>query len=344
MGYDPIDAVTPRDLGLVLDHALDRMGRRARGEERPVTLPWKSVAEKLGGGLWSGTLVALMGDMGSGKTQWALQASLHAAQAGVPVCYVGLSYGEDQIAARLFALKASKPWSDLYVGRDGKADLEDLRRRHATELKELPFHVVGAGTGRWSYANVRAIGVWMRARYPQNRPGSRPLMVVVDFLQLVAGSSRDEDTRDVMDRAIGEAQLVARDLDAVVLLISSTSRESDPRLQGDDSIGFRRDRRKDLILGRGNPAKLMRGKHPVELEQRCDTALVLSLESRDQGRSSRAWCAVAKNRAGSRAWCALRFDGSRFEEEEEGRSGDAAPEVDDLDDEALEPMAGAKSD
>src|SRR4029079_19374221 len=136
--------------------------------------------------------------------------------------------------------------------------------------------------------------------YPEPRPGSRPLLVVVDFLQLVSGVSRDEDTRDVMENTIHEAQLVARDLNEVCLLISSTARESDPRLQGDDTIGFKRDRRKELILGRGHPAKLMRGKHPPELEQRCDTSLVLALEPKDKGRWTRAWCAVAKNLAGSR--------------------------------------------
>src|SRR6185436_10476928 len=147
MGFDPIDAVSPKDLGGVLEHTLDRIGRRTRGEERAVPLPWSNVAEKLGGGLWGGTLVALLGDMGSGKTQWALQAALHAAESDVPVCFVGLGYGEDQIAARLFALKTGRPWSELYVGRDG--GLDELRTRHFAELKALPFHVTGSGTGRW---------------------------------------------------------------------------------------------------------------------------------------------------------------------------------------------------
>src|SRR6187431_3199338 len=50
----------PRALGSVLDDALARMERRARGEERPVPLPWSNVAAALGGGLWGGTLVTLV--------------------------------------------------------------------------------------------------------------------------------------------------------------------------------------------------------------------------------------------------------------------------------------------
>lgn len=318
MPLDPLDEVTPRELGAVLDHTLDRMGRRARGEERPVPLPWPNVAEALGGGLWGATSAALLGDSGSGKTQFALQAALHAAQAGIPICYVALQTGEEQIAARLLALRSGKNWSDLYTGGKGKADVEELRRTHATAIKALPIHVVGGSAGRWSYHNLRTVASWMRARYPEEQPGGRPVMVVVDFVQLVGGAERDQEPREIMERTAQEARATARDLGAVVLLLSSTTRENDPRLQGnDDTIGFKRERRKHPILGRGNPARLARGKDPADLEQRSDTVLVLALEPKVQNNWTKAWCAVAKNRTGSRAWCALRFDGCRFEADDE---------------------------
>ena len=79
--------------GAILDEALDRMERRVVGDERPIPLPWSNVSAALGGGLWGGTLVTLVGDTGSGKTQWALQLSVHAAEYGVPVCYVGPDSG-----------------------------------------------------------------------------------------------------------------------------------------------------------------------------------------------------------------------------------------------------------
>src|SRR4051812_12306513 len=85
----PADAPAPappapdgmgRELGAILDEALDRMERRVVGDERPIPLPWSNVSAALGGGLWGGTLVTLVGDTGSGKTQWALQLSVHAAE------------------------------------------------------------------------------------------------------------------------------------------------------------------------------------------------------------------------------------------------------------------------
>jgi replicative DNA helicase len=340
MAFDPLDEVTPKDLGAVLDHTLDRMARRAKGDERPVPLPWPNVAHALGGGFWGGTSVALLGDSGSGKTQFALQASLYAAESGVPICYVALQSAEDQVAARLLALRSGRNWAALYTGRDG--DVEELRRTHAQAVRALPIHVVGGSAGRWSYHNLRAVSAWMRARYPEETPGSRPFMVVVDIVQLVSGPERDMDQRTVVERTAHEARMVARELGGVVMLISSTAREGDPRLQGDvmdERIGFKRDRRRNPVLGRGNPAKLARGKDPGDLEQRCDTVLVLTLEpGQPQKTWTPAWCAVAKNRAGSRAWCALRFDGCRFEAAEE-TSRTEPPEESDA--EAAEVVGGS---
>jgi hypothetical protein len=182
------------------------------------------------------------------------------------------------------------------------------------------------------------VSAWMRARYPEERPGTRPFMVVVDIVQLVSGPDRDTDHREVIERTGHEARVAARELGGVVMLVSSTAREGDPRLQGDaadERIGFKRDRRRNPILGRGNPAKLARGKDPADLEQRCDTVLVLALEPTGSQQDARpAWCAIAKNRAGSRAWCALRFDGCRFDADEESARAEPPAEADDTEEAA----------
>jgi replicative DNA helicase len=312
-------ATLPRDLGPLLDDALGRMERRAQGVERPVPLPWTNVSAALGGGLWSGTLVTLVGDTGSGKTQWALQAALHAAESGAPVCYVAPDSGVDQIAARLLALKAGQRWSDLYVGRTGPETLERLRLEHAGQLRGLPFHVVGARAVKDEPPDIRGITRWMRERYPEERLGTRPVLVVLDFVLLVSGVGQDrEQIRDMMRRAASEGRQAARDLGAVVLLVSTTSREM--RSDSDESIGIHRDRRQPAGLGRGNPARLvLTGKDAGDVERESDTILVLAQEpwkgKRPPGKWTKVWCAVARNRAGARAWCALRFDGTRFDED-----------------------------
>ena len=304
----------PRALGAVLDDALARMERRARGEERPVSLPWSNVAAALGGGLWGGTLVTLVGDTGTGKTQWALQAAIHAAESGVPVCYVAPDSGVDQMVARIVSLKTSRKWSDLYVGRSGREVLEKVRSAHAAAMKDLPFHVVGGAGGR-AAPHTRELAEWMRRKHPEDRPGQRPFLLVLDFVQLLGGAREKENLGEIMARAAYEALQVARERNAAVLLVSTTSRETRPG--GDETIGIHRDRRQPRSLGRGNPARLvLGGKETGDVEKESDTVLVLAQEpwksKRPSGKWTRVWCAVAKNRSGARAWCALRFNGTCF--------------------------------
>jgi replicative DNA helicase len=323
----------PLALGSVLDEALERMERRARGDERPVPLPWSNVAAAIGGGLWGGTLNTLVGDTGTGKTQFALQAAIHAAEAGVPVCYVAPDSGIDQMVARIISLKAHRKWSDLYAGRSGGQVLEEVRNSHGSVLKDLPFHLVGGGGGR-SAPKTREIAEWMRAKYAAPQPGARPFLLVLDFVQLLGGTREREDLGDMMARAAYEARQCARELDASVLLVSTTSRET--RAGGDDTIGIHRDRRQPSSLGRGNPARLvLGGKETGDVERESDTVLVLAQEPWKESEPSslwtRVWCAVAKNRSGARAWCALRFNGTCFDVDREADlvDDDAAPAAED---------------
>src|SRR5579863_9517674 len=81
--------------------ALDRLERRARGEEKPISMPFSDLAALLGGGLWAPSLTILAAGTGMGKTQFALQNVLHAAEQGVPVLYIGLEANPMEIIARV---------------------------------------------------------------------------------------------------------------------------------------------------------------------------------------------------------------------------------------------------
>jgi replicative DNA helicase len=329
-GQEPLQ---PRDLKAVLDDALARMQRRAAGQEKPIPLPWTGLAESLGGGFWGGTAAVLVGDTGSGKTQWALQIALHAAASGVPVCYVSSEPGVDQVAPRLLAIKAGHKWSDLYVGKTDPATLETIRASFTEELKALPFHLLPGTPSRPGEPGTQKVAEWMRQRYPESGPGQKPLLVVQDFVELVTGGRDQEEFNELMGRVAQEARLAAHEHGVVSLIVSSTSREQ--RLNEDDSIGIHHERRQARGLGRGNPARLLlTGKNAGDMERESDTVLVLAHEPEPRSETPppwrRVWCAVAKNRSGGRAWCALRFNGSVFEEDTEATR--TVPVESDLDD------------
>ena len=247
-----LDALKAQRVGAFQDRAILRMEARASGAEMPVPVPWPSVAAALGGGLWPGCYT-VVGNTGSGKSQFAIQLAHEAAAKGTPVLYIGLELGEIDLTARLLGLAAKVYWSKLYLG--DPFTVGGLRTRHADKveaLRALPFHLDFGGPFGWSYRELETKVRDLRDLYPEpHGKGSRPLLVVLDFLQLVASPEGErEDLRERIARASYAARAVARAMDVAVLLISSTSRENYGTLDGAQEG-------KGLGLGKGSPRRLV---------------------------------------------------------------------------------------
>jgi hypothetical protein len=309
-------------VGVFLNAELARMRARAEKRELPIPLPWPSVADELGGGLWPGCYV-LVGNTGSGKSQWALQAALHAARAAVPVLYVGLELGRLDLVARLVGLVSGRKWSRLYLGTD-PAELTEVEDRHGEALAELgrvPFHLAMAPPHGWAYPELADAAEDMRRRYPEDSPGACPMLIVLDFLQLVGGKDgAREDLRERIGKAAYAGRAVARDYNAAVLMLSSTAREHYFTLAGEQGPARNQGANKPTPLGKGNPARLVGlGKESGDVEYAADAALVLAQEpwpgDSPPKEGTHCWLAVAKVRArseGMEGWAELRFDGGRF--------------------------------
>jgi replicative DNA helicase len=309
-------------IGAFLHDAFVRMERRATQQEKPLPLPWPSVQKALGGGLWPG-LGILVGGTGVGKSQFALEAALHAARNGFPTLYIGLELDRLSLVARLLGLMSGKSWSRLYLGTD-LLEITDVFQRYSAELEQLPIHLELGPPMGWTYEQLLATCKAMRLRYPLYRdrdgrpiPGSRPFLVVLDFLQLVAGQ---EDLRERIGHAAYAGREVARELDAAVVMISSTSRENYGRLSG------QKDRdNADPGPGKGSPARYIgTGKESGEVEYAADWQMTLVQEpwpkdaQEPPPEGSKVWVAVSKVRAGRPCWVELRFDGGRYSEPRKG--------------------------
>lgn len=301
-------------VGTFMGAALDRMAARADQREHPIPLPWSSVSDALGGGLWPG-LYVLVGNTGCGKSQWALQAAVEAARRGTPVLYIGLELGRVDLVARLLGLLTARRWSRLFLGNgeNARGEIATVRESDAArELAELPFHLeLGAPMG-WSYPELLTRARAMRELYPEpDGPGSRPFLVVLDFLQIVSSpADAREEQRERIGRAAYTARAVARELDAAVLLVSSTARDNYAVMEG------AKDGKKSPGLGEGSPTRLVgMGKESGEVEYAADAVLVLAREAWEAGKPPPpTWLAVAKGRAVVPGWVELSFDGGRFTE------------------------------
>ena len=322
------DAPAPtKSLAELLAPAFDLMERRADGRAKPITTPWESLNEKIAGGLWPG-LHILTGSTGTGKSQWALQVALHAAKAGTPVLYIGLELGHEDLVARLVALWLAEEdghgpkWSDLYLGK--RADvLAKAKTEHLAALAALPIRIEVAPPRGWPASALEARGKELRDLYPEPAgPGSLPMLVVLDYLQVVApeADAQRQDLRERIGAAAYQGRALARDLGAAVLMISSVSRENAKQLTGQEAYP----------LGTGEAGFLVGlGKESGDIEYAANTVLAMA-KGDFCNTYSEIHVAVAKLREGTTGWARLKFNGGHFWEftkEEEEQRGKVASHV-----------------
>jgi replicative DNA helicase len=267
-----------------LDSLIAVMHRRTTGQECALKTPWSRLDAVLGGGFWPGFYV-LVGGTGAGKTQFAVQAAVHAAQQGVQVLYLALELSRHDIAARVLGVVANEPWSLLLRGALTETQLTSAVIRAETKIRALPFYTECAPPYGYSIETLTACAWTLR-----------PALIVLDYLQLCGRPG--EDLRASISRASYAARSLARDLNAVVLALSSTARENYGKLAFHDE---------------SDPTDLVGlGKESGEVEYASDGVLVLA---RGTDTSIRR-IVVAKNRSGPTGVVDLQWDGHHFKEPE----------------------------
>ena len=162
----------PPKLSELIEPAFARMRARQAGTEKPIPVPWPTLAAPLGGGLWPG-LHVLVGNTATGKTQWCLQVALQAGEAGTPVLYVALEAGDVEFVARCLGLVAGTYWSPLYHGRHERLETPDHdtqrpRSRRSRYTSSSPRRMGGTPTRTHRTPCRRS------ARRIPNRPPATP--------------------------------------------------------------------------------------------------------------------------------------------------------------------------
>jgi replicative DNA helicase len=326
-GEAPKPASAPRRLAHALEPSMLRVRRRCAGIEKPIKLPWEVLNENhFGGGLWPG-LHMLNAATGLGKTQVGMQAGAHAAKAGTPALYIGLELGELDLALRLLGTESGEKWSHLWTG---KANAMSVAKADAAipALSEWPFHYEIARPHGFPASDIRRAVEGMRATYPEtDGHGSRPILVIVDFLQLVGDEPESEvDLRVRIARASYMLRACVNDFGVAVLCISSIAREriklfSDVQdvarlVWEEDSAACgspinRRVLEPDAVVGAG--------KESGEIEYAADSVSIMArVSDTADGYGADVAFVTAKGRATGATWSILHFTGFGYTEAEDG--------------------------
>ena len=309
-------------LDSVLPAAILRAERRADGREKPIPLPWPSLSEHFGGGFWPGVHF-ICSSTGIGKTTAALQAALFSAKAGYASAYIGLEMEEMQIGIRLIGEHGHIPWSPLYTGNASPSDLDQARGAALDLLSlRLPFHPVFSKPHGWPPSELLRLAESLRVTYPESDgPGSRPLLMVLDFLQIVGEETNDKkELRERISRASYMARDIASRLNMAVVIISSIARDKGLLLSNavqQAGITFEESADGKPINRRiKNPDALIGiGKESGDIEYAADS---LSVITRVPASDHDVLWITSKSRAAGPHWAPMKFTGFRYEEPADG--------------------------
>ena len=154
-----------------------------------------------------------------GKTAFGLGIVLANARAGVPTLFCSLEMSRDEIGARLRAMEAGVSVDEQRSGRLTEAQwtrLYEARDRLAT------FPLVIDDRSSPTLSEIRLVAKAMRSKQGLG-------LLVLDYLQLVAG--RSKDPREIQIRETAEGlKVIAKDLECVVVAAAQLNRGVEARV------------------------------------------------------------------------------------------------------------------
>ena len=188
------------------------------------------------GGLHRSDLVILAGRPSMGKTSLATNIAINAARAyrpekqadgsmkaveGAIVGFFSLEMAAEQIATRIISEFSTVPSNEI---RRGEVDQDAFERVYhaARELENLPLFI--DDTGGLTIAQIAA-----RARRLKRQHGLG--LLVIDYLQLIAGSGRrmsDNRVQEITEVSMG-LKALAKELNVPILALSQLSRQVENR-------------------------------------------------------------------------------------------------------------------
>lgn len=243
---------------------------------------------------------------GVGKTSFALNLAVQAAERGASVAFFSLEMSSTEIAQRLMSARSSIPLQKIRSARIAGEDWQEMANA-AANLSRLDIMI--DDTPGTTVTEIRA-----KAR--RMLRGKEKGLVIVDYLQLVEASGRRFDSRvtEVSEMSRG-LKIMAKDLGVPVVALSQLSRQSEARV--------------------GKRPQLSDLRESGSIEQDADIVILLDRsttaeEAQRSDRPDEGWTdfLVAKNRSGPTGVIPMIFlqESTQFKEVDFGHDDEPSEE------------------
>lgn len=179
--------------------------------------------DKKTSGFQPGDLIIVAGRPSMGKTAFSMNIAEHVSvEAGLPVAVFSMEMGDEQLMTRMLS---SVGRIDAEVLKTGKLQDDDWQKlSYATgRLSNAPLHIDESPA-------LTVLDLKARARRLARQHGGRLGLIVVDYLQLMAGDSDSGQNRNEVLGAISRGlKSLAKELKCPVVALSQLSRNVESR-------------------------------------------------------------------------------------------------------------------
>lgn len=178
-----------------------------------------SELNRMTGGLQKSDLIILGARPSMGKTAFALNILANLARKNVPVAIFSLEMSSEQLTNRLFSLYGLIDSNSIRLGKLDGNELERLTLT-STILSGKPLYI--DDTASLNMSKLRT-----KARKLKREKDIK--LLVIDYLQLMQGSSRKIDRQQEISEISRSLKLLARELDIAIIALSQLSRAVESR-------------------------------------------------------------------------------------------------------------------
>jgi replicative DNA helicase len=214
-----VDSTRPLSdlLSLTMDHLQETF---ERGSAITGTPTGYHDLDDLLSGLHPSTLLIVGARPAMGKSAFALGIATHVAQStNTPVLFFSLEMGHAELAQRILAAEARVDSQKLRNGRLTESDWSKIGR--AIGRLEVPLLLD-------DNPSVTVMEIRAKARRIKARYGALGL-IVVDYLQLMTGSSNAENRQLEVSEISRNLKVLARELEVPIIALSQLSRQLETR-------------------------------------------------------------------------------------------------------------------
>jgi len=219
-GRNVRDEITFADASLqAVERANDAY--RSGGRMRGLSTGFDDLDNKLGG-LQKSDLIILAGRPSMGKTALATNIAYNVARQGLAVDFRSLEMSAEQLALRILSSVSGISSEKL---RRGDCSEDDMRRLIEAQRKIADTPLITDESGGLSIAQLSA-----RARRTKRKHGTE--LIVIDYLQLMAGNKRARDGRvqEVTEITTG-LKALAKELQVPIIALSQLNRSVEGRTE-----------------------------------------------------------------------------------------------------------------